>query len=248
MYTNNDYFLFRNEFHKENQVGDFEDMNRESAKAWRALSVEERKVYFDRAKEGRPEKKKGTSQTSFPSRCSLNKFCKLVAFVNSQETLKKKVQQLGFGQLLEVQNMRLPREILVPIMRAYDPPTNQFRIRGNTTTIEATDVAQLLGVPDSGEEVTMKVIDTDPVFLQLRKDYGKKKYDDILKVIIEGKSGDQFEMLFMMHLLGTFLAPTSSTTPSLQLLKVLASTKKGFATSTGQHMLLMTFAKSSLIM
>ncbi|KAI9123114.1 hypothetical protein K1719_006003 [Acacia pycnantha] len=36
-------------------------------------------------------------------------------------------------------------------------------------------------------------------------------------------------MLFMMHMLGTFLAPTSSTTPSLQLLKVLTFTMKEFA-------------------
>ena len=118
--------------------------------------------------------------------------------------------------------------MLVLIMRAYDPPTNQFRIRGHTTTIEATDVAQLFGVPDSGEEVTMEVIDTDPVFLQLRKDYDKKKYDDILNVITSGESGDQFEMLFMMHMLGTFLAPTSSTTPADKLLKVLTSTMNGF--------------------
>ena len=48
-------------------------------------------------------------------------------------------------------------------------------------------MAQLLGVPHSGDEVTMKVIDTDPIFLQLRKDYGKMKYDDILNVITYGK-------------------------------------------------------------
>ncbi|KAI9119575.1 hypothetical protein K1719_009451 [Acacia pycnantha] len=124
--------------------------------------------------------------------------------------------------------MRLPREMLVPIMRAYDPPTNQFRIRGNTREILGKDVAQLLGVPHSGKEVTMKVSDDDPVFQQLRKTYGKIKYDDILNVITSGESGEQFEILFMMHMLGTFLAPTSSTTPSHQLLKVLTFTMKGF--------------------
>ncbi|KAI9075638.1 hypothetical protein K1719_042388 [Acacia pycnantha] len=124
--------------------------------------------------------------------------------------------------------MRLPRDMLVPIMRAYDPPTNQFRIRGNTREILGKDVAQLLGVPNSGKEVTMKVSDDDPRFQQLRKDYGKMKYDDILNVITSGESGEQFEMLFMMHMLGTFLAPTSSTTPSHQLLKVLTFTVKGF--------------------
>ncbi|KAI9095319.1 hypothetical protein K1719_026353 [Acacia pycnantha] len=124
--------------------------------------------------------------------------------------------------------MRLPRDMLVPITRAYDPPTNQFRIRGNTREILGKDVAQLLGVLNSGKEVTMKVSDDDPVFQQLRKDYGKMKYDDILNVITSGESGEQFEMLFMMHILGTFLAPTSSTTPSHQLLKVLTFTMKGF--------------------
>ncbi|KAI9127688.1 hypothetical protein K1719_000681 [Acacia pycnantha] len=75
----------------------------------------------------------------------------------------------------------------------------------------------------------MNVSDTDPVFRQLRKDYGKMKYDDILNVITSGESGEKFEMLFMMHMLGTFLAPTSSTTLVDKLLKVLTSTMKGFA-------------------
>ncbi|KAI9077352.1 hypothetical protein K1719_040665 [Acacia pycnantha] len=119
--------------------------------------------------------------------------------------------------------------MLVAIMRTYDPPTNQFRIRGKTLEIQGEDVSQLLGVPRCGEEVTMNVSDTDPILLQLRKDYGKMKYDDILNVITSGESGDQFEILFMMHMLGTFLAPTSSTTPSMQLLKVLTSTMKGFS-------------------
>ncbi|KAI9111404.1 hypothetical protein K1719_017094 [Acacia pycnantha] len=43
------------------------------------------------------------------------------------------------------------------------------------------------------------------------------------------ESGEKFEMLFMMHMLGTFLAPTSSTTPAEKLLKVLTSTNNGFA-------------------
>ncbi|KAI9126392.1 hypothetical protein K1719_002813 [Acacia pycnantha] len=119
--------------------------------------------------------------------------------------------------------------MLVPIMRAYDPPTNQFRIRGKTREIEGKDVAQLLGVPHKGDEVTMNVSDTDPVFQQLRKEYGKMKYDDILNVITSGESGEKFEMLFMMHMLGTFLAPTSSTTPVEKLLKMLTSTINGFA-------------------
>ncbi|KAI9107185.1 hypothetical protein K1719_021794 [Acacia pycnantha] len=119
--------------------------------------------------------------------------------------------------------------MLVRIMRAYDPPTNQFRIRGKTSEIEGKDVAHLLGVPHKGDEVTMNVSDTNPVFQQLRKEYGKMKYDDILNVITSGESGEKFEMLFMMHMLGTFLAPTSSTTPAEKLLKVLTSTIKGFA-------------------
>ncbi|KAI9127339.1 hypothetical protein K1719_001898 [Acacia pycnantha] len=119
--------------------------------------------------------------------------------------------------------------MLVRIMRAYDPPTNQFRIRGKTREIDGKDVAQLLGVPHKGDEVTMNISDTDPVLQQLRKEYGKLKYDDILNVITSGESGDKFEMLFMMHMLGTFLAPTSSTTLAEKLLKVLTSTINGFA-------------------
>ncbi|KAI9092991.1 hypothetical protein K1719_027514 [Acacia pycnantha] len=70
---------------------------------------------------------------------------------------------------------------------------------------------------------------SDTIFQRLRKDYGKIKYDDILNVITSGKSGEKFEMLFMMHMLGIFLASTSSTTPDDKLLKVLTSTMKGFA-------------------
>ncbi|KAI9112890.1 hypothetical protein K1719_016207 [Acacia pycnantha] len=52
-------------------------------------------------------------------------------------------------------------------------------------------------------------------------------------------------MLSMMHMLGTFLAPTSSTTPAEKLLKVLASTINGFARSIGPHTLPRTSKKSS---
>ncbi|KAI9126267.1 hypothetical protein K1719_002688 [Acacia pycnantha] len=111
--------------------------------------------------------------------------------------------------------------MLVAIMRAYDPPTNQFEIKGKTHEILGKDVAQLLGVPYSGDKVIVDVSDTNPVYQRLRKDYGKMKYDDILNVITSGEVGDQFEMLFMLHMLGTFLAPTSSTTLDDKFLKVL---------------------------
>ncbi|KAI9110973.1 hypothetical protein K1719_018093 [Acacia pycnantha] len=73
--------------------------------------------------------------------------------------------------------------MLVRIMRAYDPPTNQFRIRGKTREIDGKDVAHLLGVPHKGDEVTMNVSDTDLVLQQLRKEYGKMKYDDVLNLL-----------------------------------------------------------------
>ncbi|KAI9078954.1 hypothetical protein K1719_039103 [Acacia pycnantha] len=101
--------------------------------------------------------------------------------------------------------------------------------KGKTREIDGKDVARLLGVPHKGDEVTMNVSDTDPVLQQLRKEYGKMKYDDILNVITSGESSNKFEMLFMMHMLGTFLTPTSSTTLAEKLLKVLTSTINGFA-------------------
>ncbi|KAI9117228.1 hypothetical protein K1719_011394 [Acacia pycnantha] len=90
----------------------------------------------------------------------------------------------------------------VAIMRAYNPPANQFRIREKTHEIEGKDVTDLLGVPHSGKEVKVDVSDTDPLYERLRKEYGKMKYDDILKVITSGEAGDKFELLFMLHLLG----------------------------------------------
>ncbi|KAI9108231.1 hypothetical protein K1719_020714 [Acacia pycnantha] len=118
-----------------------------------------------------------------------------------------------------------------PLLKPFSPTPSGLNIvhsdiwhlqnKGKTREIDGKDVAHLLGVPHKGDEVTMNVSDTDPVLQQLRKEYGKMKYDDVLNLITSGESGEKFEMLFMMHMLGTFLAPTSSTTPAEKFLKVL---------------------------
>ncbi|XP_028786034.1 nucleolar transcription factor 1-B-like [Neltuma alba] len=144
----------------------------EVGKAWRALSEEEKDRYNERARKTKPQKE--------------------------EQRLRQKVQRMGFGNLLNVNVKQLPRDLLVSLLRCYDPPTHFLTIRGQGQAIEAKDAHEFLGVPDNTEE-------------------------DII-----WEESDNFEFLFMLYTVGAFLCPGSSTTVHIRLLKVMRHTMDGF--------------------
>lgn len=225
------YMLFKTEFlRKRKGWKSMREQAREAGKAWKELAYEEKLKYIKQVKlaKGNPEKKPRTRNVPFHTRCSLRKFKSLVDFINDNGSLKARVERLGFAALLDVGMTTLPRDLLVTFMQSYDPPTHQFRIRGKTDAIEAGDVAQLLGVPHMGEEVRGDVDEEDEAFLRLRRKYCRVPYKKILSDIMSGKKDDDFEFLFMLYTLGTFLAPTASIEVSDKLLKVMHCTMNGF--------------------
>ena len=90
-------------------------------------------------------------------------------------------------------------------------------------------MVELLRVPHSREEVKVYVSDIDEIYKQLRSYYSKLKYENILNTITTREAYDNFEFLFMLHVLGTFLAPIASLTISDKLLKLMCCTIKGFS-------------------
>ncbi|XP_028752054.1 uncharacterized protein LOC114756887 isoform X2 [Neltuma alba] len=227
----NGYMLFRREFLKGGEK--FKNMSeqaKKASKAWKQLTPEEQKKYSDRVKQSRKEgmKKKRKKKVAFSTRCSVRQFKSLVDFIKDDEDLKVRVQNLGFGHLLDIGCERLPRDLIVCVLRAYDPPTHQFLIRGIIKEIEANDVANLLGVPHTGEKVKMDVCDDDETYQRLKEEFGKVPYTKILNDIKSGQKKDEFEFLFMLYTLGSFLTPTSQTTVSDKLIRVMCCTMKGF--------------------
>ncbi|XP_028755906.1 uncharacterized protein LOC114715276 [Neltuma alba] len=123
---------------------------------------------------------------------------------------------------------RLPRDLIVRILRAYDPLTHQFTIRGKIKEIDAQDVAELLEVPHTGKKVRTDVDDDDETYKRLKNEYGKVSFTKILKDIKSGENEENFEFLFMLYILGSFLAPTSQTTVSDKLVRVMCCTMNEF--------------------
>ncbi|XP_028751771.1 uncharacterized protein LOC114727224 [Neltuma alba] len=201
----------------------------EVGKAWRALSEEEKDRYNERARKTKPQKgEKKKYDVPLYTRCSLPGFLSLAEYVKKNRRLRQKVQRMGFGNLLNVNVKQLPRDLLVSLLRCYDPPTHFLTIRGQGQAIEAKDAHEFLGVPDSGEEVKSDVSEDDPEYKRLKDTYWKVPFTQILKRILSGEESDNFEFLFMLYTVGAFLCPGSSTTVHIRLLKVMRHTMNGF--------------------
>ncbi|XP_028751581.1 uncharacterized protein LOC114757063 [Neltuma alba] len=224
------YMLFLHEFKAGKEFRNRREEVREGAKAWRELPPEERKKYNDKVNKPKKQgtKKKRMKKVAFSTRCSVRQYKSLVEFINSNDRLKAKVQSLGFASLLDMGCERLPRDLIVRILRAYDPPTHQFTIRGKIKEIDAQDVAELLEVPHTGEKVRTDVDDDDETYKRLKNEYGKVSFTKILKDIKSGENEENFEFLFMLYTLGSFLAPTSQTTVSDKLVRVMCCTMHEF--------------------
>ncbi|XP_028782422.1 glutamic acid-rich protein-like [Neltuma alba] len=146
----------------------------EVGKAWRALSEEEKDRYNERARKTKPQKgEKKKYDVPLYTRCSLPGFLSLAEYVKKNRRLRQKVQRMGFGNLLNVNVKQLPRDLLVSLLRCYDPPTHFLTIRGQGQAIEAKDAHEFLGVPDSGEEVKSDVSEDDPEYKRLKDTYWK---------------------------------------------------------------------------
>ena len=223
----NGYLLFKKEQanklkEKGIKVTSIDDHNVEMSIAWSALSEEEKKSYAMRVKVARPEKVRTSKKAAFETHFSLPQFTPLMCYINQQKELKERVHRLGFGNLLDIQCSKLPRDFIVAVLRAYDPPMNVLRIRGKTKGIEAEDVARWLRVPFKGQQVREDLSDNDEELQKMFSRYKNVPYARLVEEIKEGKAtGVEFDELFMLCMLGTFLAPTASHTVARKLLKVV---------------------------
>ncbi|XP_028767477.1 uncharacterized protein LOC114725158 [Neltuma alba] len=224
----NGYVLFREEFAQGKKFKGVVDRTNKAKEAWARLSIKEKKIYSERAKQMRPEKKKSKRVWKMFTRCSVRQFMSLAEFVKSDESLRQRIENIGFSKLLDVEIDKLPRELIVAFIQSYDPATHQFRLRGRTEEVEANDVGTLLGVPHTGEEVKGDVDENHDTYKKLRRKYLNVVYSKILADIKSGTDDEHFELLFMLVTLGTFLAPTSSARVGEKLLRVVCATMNGY--------------------
>lgn len=227
---NNGLIMFRKEYYQKNKVKatgrNLKEQNEEVLRAWRALTEEQRNKYRDTADRTRPPRRRTRQVHKFHTRCSLPQLMSLAEFVNENEDLKTRVEAIGFGKLLKVEWIRLPRDLILALLQAYDPPTNRLRIRGKTKEINVNDVSQLLGLPASGNEVNMDAEEGDASFKEMKARFFRVPYTRIVKDLIDGVYTDEdFEFIFVLLTVGTFLAPTASPSVSNRLLRVMWCTK-----------------------
>ena len=70
------------------------------------------------------------SNVSFCTRCSPQRFLALNELIGMSAKWMEQAKSLGFGHLLSLQSLKLPRDLLAVILLGYDPPTQELRIGG----------------------------------------------------------------------------------------------------------------------
>ena len=222
--------LFKKEWFKErNKTGQFlPEMNKDALKAWKALSKAEAEKYRKEAEKSRPLKKAARAKEKLPTRCSPHKFTLLAELVRRKDELKVWTENIGFAHLCCLNSVKLPHNLLAVILGGYDPPTQEFRIRGVTYKISVDDVKELLRVPCEGKPVGWEVDEDDAAYKRLKYKFYRMKFENIIGLIEKVKDGKEFHLLFMIYTLGTLLCPTASPIVSEHLLKVVHFTQEGF--------------------
>ena len=142
--------------------------------------------------------------------------------------LKERVERLGFSHLLSLQRSKLPHDLLAVILQRYDPPTKEFVIRGITKKINLNDVKAILKLPCTGKKVRWDIKEDEPAYRRLKSKFHRMKFADVFGLIKEVKDEKEFDMLFMIYTLGTFLCPSASPNVSEHLLRVVHHTSGGF--------------------
>ncbi|XP_028794538.1 uncharacterized protein LOC114750156 [Neltuma alba] len=133
---------------------------------------------------------------------------------------------MGFGHLLGITLNKLPRDLCLELIHAYDPPSKQITIRGKTKKVTCTDVRRVLGLPDKGSKVKLDGFKDE--VNELKKDYTPLTYSQIAEKIKSDEEDGNFEFYFVLFTVGTLLCPTGSASVSDKVLKVMACTENNW--------------------
>ncbi|XP_054808629.1 uncharacterized protein LOC129310735 [Prosopis cineraria] len=222
------YDNFKKEFLKKNE-GRFSGLieaNDSMRESWRKLSNAEQERYRNMASldgRGKESASCSTAMVSFNTRCSPGQFKEVVEYISKHKRLCTKVKKMGFQSLLDFKFNKLPRELCEQVIAAFDTPTSTLGIGGKKLSVDGKDVHTILGVPYGGKVI---FLDDDSKACQaLKKNYLGKPFTELKSLVISGKAEKNFETVFLLFTLGTFLCPTTSTTVCMRSIKSLSGKK-----------------------
>ncbi|XP_054808724.1 uncharacterized protein LOC129310839 [Prosopis cineraria] len=105
----------------------------------------------------------------------------------------------------------------------YISKHKSYVLRGKKLSVDGKDVHTILGVPYGGKAIFLD--DNSEACQALKKNYLGKPFTELKSLVISGKAEKNFETVFLLFTLGTFLCPTTSTTVSMRSIKSLSGKK-----------------------
>ena len=154
---------------------------------------------------------------------------------------------LGFGGLLQMPETCQRRQMIIEIVKPFEPSNQSFRICGQDIQIQLEDVKDIMGLPIEGKNVFShkgpKGNKTEcnkaqqDLFLRFAKGKNQISINSLKEIIIKsGSPDDDFKRVFVLFTIGVILAPTTKDYVHSSYLPVLWKYQK-FRSSIGANSL-----------
>ena len=146
------------------------------------------------------------------------KFAKTVKVLSPDK--KNAIKGMGFGGLLEMPETPLRRNMILEIVKVFEPGNQSFRLCGDDVQILPDDVKEIMGLQiegnsvfeHRGEKVTKtegNTLDKD-LFLKFTGEDKNMQINRLRDIIIKSRTpDDDFRRAFVLFTIGVILAPTT---------------------------------------
>jgi hypothetical protein len=127
---------------------------------------------------------------------------------------------LGFGGLLQMPETCQRRQMIIEIVKRFEPNNQSFRICDQDIQIQLEDVKDIMGLPIEGKNVfshkgpkgnkTECNKEQQDLFLRFAKGKNQMSINGLKEIIINsGSPDDDFKSAFVLFTIGVILAPTT---------------------------------------
>ncbi|KAA8517649.1 hypothetical protein F0562_015123 [Nyssa sinensis] len=153
------------------------------------------------------------SVKNFSSRFSLRSFVKRVGTLSDSQ--RRAIESMGFGNLLQMQNQMICKNLLVELMERWSSEKRAFILLPGMITIMPIDVALILGIRATGDPVILK---EDEPFSELEREYGAALWNRKITITsieerldsLGGIVNEDFIRSFLLFIFGTLLFPNAN--------------------------------------
>ncbi|KAF3447960.1 hypothetical protein FNV43_RR08667 [Rhamnella rubrinervis] len=153
------------------------------------------------------------STGTFSTRFSLPSFIKQVRRLTDNQ--RASIEKLGFGNLLQIPNHTLSKNLLAELMSKWSVEKHAFMLNSGELHVTLMDVALIMGLRVVGVPVLLR--DDEP-FSDLESEYGAALWKRKITIAslesrldsLVGISNEDFIRTFLLYTFGTFLFPKTN--------------------------------------